>query len=137
MKKSICFALWGGLFILCAGLGFIPDPQGALKWVLTAMAAIFFVPPALLAHNAAREQDWAILRLLRNLSLASLVLTVAALTGNFLTVTAPEAVGNALYAILIVVSTPMVCSQYWLLSLFLWAFLMVYCISRLPRKKRP
>lgn len=137
MKKSTYFALWGGLFILCAGLGFIPAPQGALKWALTALSALFFLPPALLAYHAAREQDRVILRLLRNLSLASLALTIAALIGNFLTVAAPEFLGNAMYALLIVVSTPMVCSQYWLLSLFFWAFLLVYCISRLPRKKRP
>lgn len=24
MSKKLLFALWGGLFILCAGLGFIP-----------------------------------------------------------------------------------------------------------------
>ena len=136
MKKTMYFALWGALFILCAGLGFIPEPQGAVKWLLTALALAFFVPPVLLARQAAREGDRMVLRLLRNLSIASLALTVAVLIGNFLSVMAPEAVGNALYIVLVIVSSPMVCGQYWLLSLFLWAFLMVYCVSHLPRKKR-
>lgn len=137
MKRSVYFALWGGLFVLCAGLGLIPEPQGAVKWFLVALAAAFFVPPALLVRKAAREKDFVTLRLIRNLSIASLVLTVAVLIGNFLSVMAPEALGNALYIMLVIVSSPMVCGQYWLLSLFLWAFLMTYCIARLTRKKRP
>ena len=136
MKNSTWFALWGGLFILCAGLGFVPAPQGAAKWLLVALAAAFFVPPVVIARRAVREKDRMTLRLLRNLSIASLVLTVVVLIGNFMTVMAPEAVGNAMYIVLVVVSAPMVCGQYWLLSLFLWAFLMTYCVSRLMRKKR-
>ena len=136
MKKSAFFALWGGLFIACAGLGFVPAPQGFLKWLLVALSVAFFIPPALIAREAAREKDRVTLRLLRNLSIASLVLTVVVLIGNFLTVTASEAMGIAMYIVLVVVSTPMICGQYWLLSLFLWAFLMTYCVSRLMRKKR-
>ena len=136
MKKSVYFALWGGLFLLCAGLGFLPQPQGAAKWLLTALALAFFLPPALLVRQAAREKDVLTLRLVRNLGIASLVLTVVILIGNFLSVMAPVAVGNALYILLVIVSSPMVCSQYWLLSLFLWAFLTLYCISCLPRMKR-
>lgn len=135
MKKSMYFSLWGGLFILCAGLGFISEPRGFLKWVLVALAAAFFLPPALLARNAAREKDFVTLRLIRNLSIASLALTVAVLIGNFLSVMAPEAVGNALYIMLVIVSVPMVCGRYWLMSLFLWAFLMLYCMGKLTRKK--
>ena len=136
MKKDTCFVLWGGLFIACAGLGFVPAPQGGLKWLLVALAVAFFVPPVLMAREAVRKKDFLTLRLIRNLSIASLVLTVVVLIGNFMTVAASEAVGNAMYIVLVVVSTPMVCGQYWLLSLFLWAFLMTYCVSRLMRKKR-
>lgn len=136
MNKTSYFALWGGLFILCAGLGFIPEPAGILKWLMVILAVIFFVPPALLARAAAREKDRVTLALLRNLSMLSLAVTVAVLIGNFMTLMASEAVGTALYIILVIVSTPMVCGRYWLLSLFLWAFLMFYSISKLRRKNR-
>lgn len=135
MNKNAYFALWGGLFILCAGLGFIPEPAGAVKWLLVVLAVVFFIPPALLIRAAAREKDTVTLKLVRDLSALSLGLTVAAIIGNFLTLMASEAAGNALYIILIIVSTPMVCGQYWLLSLFLWAFLMLFCISKLGWKK--
>lgn len=82
MSKKTLFALWGGLFILCAGLGFIPGFS-------------------------------------RNVSAgAQAVLTVLSAMG---TVT----MGNALFGVLIVVSSPMVCSGYWALSLFLWACLLM------------
>lgn len=136
MKNSSWFALWGGLFIVCAGLGFVPAPLGAVKWLLVALSVAFFLPPVVIARRAVQKKDRMTLRLLRDLSIASLVLTVVVLIGNFFTVMAPEAVGNAMYIVLVVVSTPMVCGQYWLLSLFLWAFLMTYCASRLMGKKR-
>ena len=136
MKNSSWFALWGGLFIVCAGLGFVPAPLGAVKWLLVALSVAFFLPPVVIARRAVQKKDRMTLRLLRDLSIASLVLTVVVLIGNFFTVMAPEAVGNAMYIVLVVVSTPMVCGQYWLLSLFLWAFLMTYCASRLMGTKR-
>lgn len=135
MSRKTYFLIWGGLFILCACLGFIPEPEGALKWVLVALCLVFFVPPAILAARAAKEKDRTLLKLLRNLSMLSLGSTAAALIGNFLTLMASDALGNGLYALLVIVSTPMICGQYWLLSLFCWAFLMVFCISKLRRKK--
>ena len=48
MKKHYLFALWGGLFTLCAALGFIPAPGTALKILLTLLSVAFFIPGALL-----------------------------------------------------------------------------------------
>ena len=48
MKNHTLFALWGGLFALCAVLGFIPNPDGALRIVLTLLSVVFFVPGGLL-----------------------------------------------------------------------------------------
>lgn len=134
MKKSTLCLLWGGLFIVCAGLGFIPEPTGGLKILLTCLSVAFFIPPALLLYTALREQDSATIAVIRNLSIASLVLTIAALVSNFLCLMASEAVGNVLYAILVIVSAPMVCSQYWALSLFLWACLLMVSLPQKTKK---
>lgn len=134
MNKTSFYALWAGLFILCAGLGFIPAPQGLLKWLMIALAVGFFVPPLLILRLAAKRKDTATAALVRNLAVLSLSLTVAALIGNFLSVMGPEALGNALYALLVVLSTPMICGQYWLISLFLWACLLFYSISLLKKE---
>ena len=134
MNKTTYFALWGGLFILCAGLSFIPEPSGLLGWALTGLSLLFFLPPAMLYLDAVHDGDRAMLKLLRNLSAGSLGVTLVLLIANFLSLPASEAVGNILYTILTIVSTPMICSGYWVLSLFLWACLLMVSLKALRKK---
>lgn len=134
MTKTAWYTLWGGLFILCAGLGFIPEPAGLLRFLMTAISIGFFIPPGFLLYGAYRNQDNQTLRLIRNLSAGSLLLTLAVLICNFLSLMAPEALGNFLYVLLVFVSVPMICSQYWVISLFLWACLLMVSLKYLKRK---
>lgn len=127
MNKKMLFALWGGLFVLCAGLGFLPEATGFLKALLTALAICFFVPPFWLLKLSADGKDRHSLALMRNLAALSLAVTVVALVANFLSVFGSERLGNIVHYVLVIVSTPMVCGQYWALSLFLWAYLMIAC----------
>ena len=133
MRKQVLFGLWAGLFIVCAGLGFIPEPEGGVRTALTLTAVLSFAPPAVLVYDAARAADRRTLALVRNLSLCSLGLTVLFLILNFLSVAWSEAVGNFLYRVLIIVSSPMICSNAWALSLFLWACLLTATTKRLKK----
>ncbi len=135
MNKKLLLALWGILFVLCAGLGFIPDPEGAVKYLMTALSLLFFHPGGLLLRNAKRDRDIPTLKLIRNLSAYSLGLTLLLIIANFLSVLGSPALGDGLYAVLIVVSSPMVCSGNWLVSLFLWACLLTVSIDALRKKK--
>ena len=135
MNTTAYYALWAGLFLLCAGLGFIPEPQGFGKFCLVLLSIGFFIPPALLLRHAEKKDDAYNIRLVRNLAFTSLILTLVLIIANFMSVLAPEAVGNILYTLLAIVSAPMVCSQYWVLSLFGWACLMIYGTTLL-RKHR-
>ena len=137
MKKSYLFALWGGLFVLCAALGFIPSPGAALKILLTLLSVAFFIPGALLLRYAALNKDRNTATLVRNLAAASLVLTLVLIIGNFFSVLGSARLGSILHTLLIIVSSPMICSQYWALSLFLWACLMISSIGILKQKKNP
>ena len=134
MNKKALFALWGGLFILCAALGFIPEPTGFAKGLLTALAVAFFVPGGALLYRAKRQKDRHTAAAVRNLSAASLGLTLLMLVANFLSLGAGKAVGDGLYAALVILSSPMVCSGYWLLSLFLWACLLAVSLEILKEK---
>lgn len=140
MSRKVLFALWGAMFILCAGLGFIPGFSQNLgagaQGVLTALSLLFFVPPALLIYAAARQKDLRTLKLVQGFSAMSLGLTLLTLVVNVLSAMGTVTLGNVLFGVLIVVSSPMVCSGYWALSLFLWACLLLASHSLLKKAAR-
>lgn len=125
MNNKILYFVWGGLFILCGLLGFIPEPAGLGKWLLVVLSVGFFAPGWILLYRGKRN-------LIRNLSLISLAVTLLLLVLNFMSGRASEAAGDFLYGLLVFLSAPMVCSQYWIISLFLWACLLM---SSLKSKK--
>ena len=45
-----------------------------------------------------------------------------------------ETLGSFLYYLLVILSTPMVCSGYWIMSLFLWACLLMASLMGLKQK---
>lgn len=134
-KKSL-FLAWGILFIVSAALGFIPQPQGLVKALLFLLGIGFFVPGALLLYYAAKEKDIAVIRCVRSISLISLGATFLLLLANFCSVFLPEAAGDYLYVLLSIVSAPMACCQFWALSLFLWACLLMTALTLLRKAKK-
>ena len=101
MSKKTLLALWGGLFILCAGLGFIPgfsrNVSAGAQAVLTVLSVAFFAPPAYLLYAAKKEKDAHTLKLVRGISLLSLGLTLLALVLNVLSAMGTVTMGNALF----------------------------------------
>lgn len=134
MKQKALFVLWGGLFILCAGLGFIPQPEGFLRGLMTAAALGFFLVGWLILYRADKTGDRDSLLLVRNLSLLSLGLTLLLLVFSFLTLNVSQWLGDLVHVILVIVSSPMICSGYWALSMFLWACLLLTARSYLKKK---
>ena len=121
MKRKLLYALWGVLFILCAGLGFIPEPVPVQARIMTALALIFFLPPAWLLYRGERDDA----KLIRNLSALSLGLTTALLILNFFTAFRSEFLGQVMHYVLVIVTSPMICSGHWAMSMFLWACLLI------------
>ena len=133
MNKKLLYLLWAGLFILCACCGFIPQPEGPLVLLMTICSLHFFLPPGLLLWDSGRQQDLHTIKLIRNLSALSLGLTLVLLVLNFLTVLRSEFLGSVLHYILVIVSSPMICSGHWAMSLFLWACLLMASVRQLKR----
>ena len=117
MKNKLLYVLWGVLFSICAGLGFMPEASG---WT-AALSVAFFIPPAVVLYRGDRNSA----KLVSALAALSLGLTLVLLIANMWSVAASEAVGTALYYLLVIVSAPMVSSGCWALSLFLWACLLM------------
>ena len=125
MKNKSLLAIWGIFYIICAGLGFIPEPEGAVRIFLTAISILFFVPPAILLFDAFSAGDEKTIRLIRLLSALSLALTLVLLTANCLAALGASWLGTLLHILLVIGTAPMLCSNYWVLSLFLWAVLLL------------
>ena len=126
MKNSRLWAIWLGYYGLCVLLACVPSPEGALYGLLFLTGLGFFIPGGILLHRAVKSSNKRTLRIFRNLSAGVLLATLVTFLLNLLSITASRIVGLLSYGLLILVSVPMVCSQVWIVSLFLWAcFLMV------------
>ena len=130
MKKSILYIIWGVLYGLCVGLGFVKNPTGAGKACLVILGILFFVPPFYLAFQAKKEQSRKTLLALRLVSIGVLTLSLILLVLNFLSVYFSAKAGLTLYVLLVMFSAPMVCVQYWFLGLFLWASLLMVTLPK-------
>ena len=117
MTNTVLFALWGALYVLCAGLGFVAAPGATLRLLMILLSLALFIPPFLLNRKGNRRTRL----LVRNLALGWLVLTGVLLVANIGSVMASETLGNILHGLLTIVSSPLVCSDSWALSIFLWA----------------
>lgn len=134
MKKTLLYIFWGCMFVLCVGLGTIESPEGLVKLALIGIALVFFVPGGILLYDALTEGDRKGVLRIRWISLASLSLTLIVMVAFILTGARGLPAAQTLYEILILVSCPMVCGQYYLISLFLWACLLSASFIKMNRK---
>ena len=136
MKKSNLWAGWAAMYSICLTFSFIPAPQGVLSGFMLILSLFFFLPPAMLLYWAIPRRELKVIRMIRTISLASLVLTFLLLILNFMSLAFSYDVGMAIYVALLFVSVPMVCSQAWVVSLFLWAILLMVCLTQLSKQKK-
>ena len=133
MSNTVLYALWGGMYAMCAALGFITAPGPSLRLLMILLSVAHFVPPFVLNYRSAKAKDRRTLELVRNLCLYWLVLTSLLLILSFLTVFSSEWVGNLLHSLLTVVASPLVCSDNWALTIFLWACLFFDARAKLKK----
>lgn len=132
MKKKFLYIAWALLYCACVGLGFVSDPTGRESTLLTLISIGFFAPPYWLCYLAKQENDRKTLKILRLVSVCILALSLILIVLNIVSVNFSNQTGLVLYVLLVMFSAPMVCSQVWALSLFLWACL--FFLSRQNRK---
>lgn len=134
MKEKILYGIWACLYILCVGLGTLGMVEGTAKIFFVLTGVIFFLPGAILLYTGIKEKNKKMLLRVRIVALCSLVLTLIFLIAIFLSANAADQVGLVLQDLLNLVSAPMLCSQYWILSLFLWACLLMGSFTKLPKE---
>ena len=129
MKKlsyKTLYIAWAVMFVLTTALGFaFPEVEnGWAKFGLGLVAVLFFLPPALVLAQAKAAGHRFHVRLVGFLALGSLLLTVVLLALTLISFIWSDALANALYAALVIVSSPMICSNLYAISLFLWGTLL-------------
>ena len=133
-KAKKLWIIWAAAYVLCTVCAFFPVSQGALSGLFLLLSLGFFVPPGLLIYEAVQRKNYNTLKLIRTLSLISLGLTLLTILLNFVSIQASDAWGLVLYWLLILVSTPMICSQVWVVGLFGWACLLMVCLKYLKKR---
>ena len=129
MKTKNLWLSWLYCYVLCTVLGFIPNPTGFFKFLFVVAAIGFFVPGFLLLKSGQRKDQ----KLVLTAAAVSLGLTVLLIILNFASALLPRVWGTVMYAFLVIFSTPMICAQYWVLSLFGWACVLFAAISALKK----
>ena len=130
MSNKFLYIAWGALYAACAGLGFIAAPEGAAYGLCIFFSLVFFVPPFLLLNRAIQEGRTKTVRFFRILSLIWLITALVLILLNILSVLASQTVGVILYYMLILFTAPMICGQIWIISLFLWACLLMMTLMK-------
>ena len=124
MKKLALYAAWLCLYILCVGLGTVETVEGIGKVFFVLTSLIFFLPGVFLLILGHQEKSRRTVRQVRIIAICSLILTVTVFCANVMSVGASGQTGDVLHDLLNLVSAPMFCAQYWVLSLFCWACLL-------------
>lgn len=136
MSNKVLSFIWGGFYVLCLAMSFFGDTQGTQYGALMVLGLAFFVPGGFLLHRGVTKENGVIVRTVFWLSVSSLVSTMIMLIVTFLTVNASKDVGLAVHILLAAVSVPMICSQVWVLSLFIWACFLMVCISYMRKHRK-
>ena len=123
-KEIILYAAWLCLYILCVGLGTVETVEGIGKVFFVLTSLIFFLPGIFLLILGHRENNKKTLKRVRIISICSLGLTVIVFCLNIAAAANGQTMGSFLHDLLNLVSAPMFCARYWIISLFGWACLL-------------
>lgn len=120
MLNTYLYILWIFFYVLCAALGVLGLPG----WVGITACILFFLPPLVLIYRHSRAGERKGLRRIRNISLGWLGFAALMIILNIASVYLSATAGAVLYYAMAVLCAPMVCGKYWLMSLFLFAFVL-------------
>ncbi len=115
---------WGALYGLCAIFSLIPSPNSLVQAVRFLMALGMFLPAGILLYRSIRWNNARFKKRIRIVCVAWLGTAAVLLMLNFASADWPENLGNFLHYALLILCSPIGCTQYWMLSVFLWACLL-------------
>ena len=129
MKNRKFVIAWIVLYVACVAL----SAFGTAGVFSGFVGVAFFVPPAVLLVRGIQDGNKKLVRTVRYLAIASLVLTTLALGGVILTTKSSELLQKLAEVALMLLGAPLLCFRAMVVSIFLWATLL---FSSFIRKKQ-
>ena len=134
-KKSVVYAVWAVWYLICMFLALGKTPVGWAMAPFVLVGLLFFVPPFYLLYLS--KKDAKTIKLVRTISIVSLATFVVLYALNIMSVNWSAAIGTALYYMMVVLCAPIMCGQFFIVSLYLWGCLLWACILMLKKLNRP
>ena len=129
MEKKSWIVAWIGMYALSVVAGLF-WPASVVSHIV---GILFFVPPAVLLWLGITKKERKLVRWVRWIAVAELVLTVGIIIAMFVTIASKKNLDALMEALLLLLAAPFQCFKAWVLSLFGWACL-VY--GSMIKKKR-
>lgn len=130
-KKPVVYIMWAFWYLCCVFLCLGADPVGMAKVPFVVVGIATYAPPFYLLYLS--KKDAKTIKLVQIISIASLAAFVVLLALNLLSVKWNATAGLILDRLFNIFCAPIVCSQFWVVGLFLWASLLRVTILMLKK----
>ncbi|MBR5021779.1 MAG: hypothetical protein IKY18_01050 [Oscillospiraceae bacterium] len=134
-KKTVVYVVWAVWYLICLFLSLGKPPVGWAKAPFVLVGLLFFVPPFYLLYIS--KKDAKTIKLVRTISIVSIATFVVLYALNLMSVNWSVTAGRVLYYLMVVFCAPIMCGQFFAVSLYLWGCLLWACVLMLRKLNRP
>ena len=130
-KKPVIYIIWAVWYLCCLFLCLGADPAGMAKVPFVVVGISTFAPPFYLLYLSKKNKKH--IKTVQIISAASLIAFVVLFVLNVLSVKWSAAAGRTLDLLFNIFCAPVICCQFWVVGLFLWASLLRVTILMLKK----
>lgn len=134
-KKSVVYALWAAWYLICFLFCLGEEPAGLAKVSYVVISLAAYAPPFYLLYLS--KKDAKTIKIVQFISIASLAAFAVLFVLGLLSVNWSTATGRVLDLLFKLFCAPIVCGQFWVVGLFVWASLWRACVLMLKKLNRP
>lgn len=130
-KKSVVYIIWAVWYLCCLFLSMGAEPSGMAKVPFVVVGLTTFAPPFYLLYLSKKDRKH--IKVVQIISAASLIAFVVLFVLNLMSVKWGAVAGRVLDLLFKIFCAPVVCGQFWVVGLFLWASLLRCCVMMLKK----
>ena len=130
-KKAVIYVIWAVWYLICLFLSLGAEPAGMAKIPFVVISLATYAPPFYLLYLS--KKDAKTIQFVQIISVASLIAFAVMFVLGVLSVNWSAEVGRILDILFKILCAPVVCGQFWVVGLFLWASLWRACVLMLRK----